>query len=102
LVEYDEGIIAGKYNNASVEDKTLNLSHTVIIKDLKPASSYHYRIVTKDKRGNTTLSQDYTFVTPTQEKSILQLILKSLEDTFAWTSHINLFMGNVGKRLLGK
>ncbi len=101
LVEYDQGIIGGTYNSRSVEDSTLNNSHTVIIKGLAPASSYRYRLISKDKRQNTTISQDYTFVTPTKEKSILQLILKSLEETFAWTKNLNQFFGNVGKRLTG-
>lgn|GEM_PF-1125702 len=102
LVEYDEGVIGGTYGKSSVEDTTLNNSHTVIIKGLTPASSYHYRLVSADKRTNKTVSQDYTFVTPSKEKSILQLILKSLEETFAWTKNLNQFFGNVGKRLTGK
>ncbi len=102
LVEYDEGIIGGNYANRSVEDTSLNTSHTVIVKNLKPASSFHYRMVSADKRNNITQSQDYTFVTPTKEKSILQLILKSLEDTFAWTKNLNQFFGNVGKRITGQ
>lgn len=101
LVEYDEGVIGGAYNQSSVQDTTLNTSHTVIIKGLKPASSYHYRLVSADKRENKTVSQDYTFVTPSKEKSILQLILKSLEETFAWTRNLNQFFGNIGKRLTG-
>lgn len=102
LVEYDEGVIGGTYSKRSVEDSSLNNSHTVIVKDLQPASSYHYRLVSKDKRSNKTISQDYTFVTPSKEKSILQLILKSLEETFAWTRNLNQFFGNIGKRLTGK
>jgi hypothetical protein len=101
LVEYDEGVIGGAYGKRSVEDTTLNNSHTVIIKGLTPASSYHYRLVSADKRANKTISQDYTFVTPSKEKSILQLILKSLEETFAWTRNLNQFFGNIGKRLSG-
>jgi len=102
LVEYDEGVIGGTYGKRSVEDLSLNNSHTVIIKGLTPASSYHYRLVSADKRNNRTVSQDYTFVTPSKEKSILQLILKSLEETFAWTRNLNQFFGNIGKRLTGK
>ncbi len=102
LVEYDEGIIGGTYNSQSTEDPTLNNSHTVIIKGLKPATSYHYRMVSKDKRGNKTESQDYTFVTPTKEKSILQMILKSLEETFAWTKNLGQFFANIGNRITGK
>ena len=102
LVEYDEGILGGRYSKSSIEDKTLNNSHTVIIKDLKPASSYHFKIVSKDKRGNVGISPDHTFVTPSKEKSILQLILKSLEETFAWTKNIGNFFSGVGQRIKGK
>jgi phosphodiesterase/alkaline phosphatase D-like protein len=102
LVEYDEGILGGKYTKQSIEDKTLNNSHTVIIKDLKPSSSYHFKIVSKDKRGNLGQSPDHTFVTPSKEKSILQLILKSLEETFAWTRNLGQFFGNVGNRVTGR
>jgi len=101
LVEYGEGVIGGTYDKRSVEDTTLNNSHTVIIKGLTPASSYHYRLVSADKRSNKTISQDYTFVTPSKEKSILQLIIKSLEETFAWTRNLNQFFGNIGRRLSG-
>jgi phosphodiesterase/alkaline phosphatase D-like protein len=101
LVEYGEGVIGGTYDKRSVEDASLNNSHTVIIKGLTPATSYHYRLVSADKRNNQTISQDYTFVTPAKEKSILQLILKSLEETFAWTRNLNQFFGNIGKRLTG-
>lgn len=102
LVEYDEGVIGGTYGKRSVEDSSLNNSHTVIVKDLTAASSYHYRLVSRDKRGNKTVSQDYTFVTPSKEKSILQLILKSLEETFAWTRNLNQFFVNIAKRLTGR
>jgi len=101
LVQYDEGVIGGAYNKTSVEDTSLATSHTVIVKGLTPASSYHYRLVSLDKRANKTVSQDYTFVTPSKEKSILQLILKSLEETFAWTKNLNQFFGNIGKRVTG-
>ena len=99
LVEYGEGVVGGTYDNQSVEDISLSTSHTVIVKELTAASSYHYRLVSADKRGNETVTQDYTFVTPTKEKSILQLILKSLEETFSWTGNVGSFFGNVWSRL---
>ncbi|MEI6267021.1 MAG: fibronectin type III domain-containing protein [bacterium] len=101
-VKYGEGMLGGEYANESVEDPSLNNSHTVIIKGLRPASTYHYKMISKDKRANVTESQDYTFVTPTKEKSILQLILKSLEDTFAWTGKLNQFFGKLGNRFMGR
>lgn len=97
-IEYDEGVIGGKYSKSSIEDVSLNNSHTVIVKELNPSSTYHFRIVSKDKRSNETKSQDYTFVTPTKEKSILQLILKSLEETFSWVKNVGSFFRNLGRK----
>jgi hypothetical protein len=94
-VEYDEGVLGGKYSKGTTEDLTLNSSHTVIIKDLAPATTFHFRIVAKDKRGNQTLSNDYNFLTSTQEKSIWQLIVKTLEETFSW-------IGSIGKLFSGR
>jgi hypothetical protein len=97
-LEYGEGVISGRYEKSSIPDNSLNTSHTVIVKDLNPATTYHVRIVSVDKRGNQTTSSDYTFVSPTKEKSILQLILKSLEETFSWVGNIGQFFRNIGKK----
>jgi phosphodiesterase/alkaline phosphatase D-like protein len=97
-VQYDEGIIGSRYDKSSIEDKTLSYAHTVIIKDLNPATTYRYRIIAKDKRENKTLSSDYNFLTPSKEKSILQLIIKSLEETFSWVKNIGNFFSGLGKK----
>ena len=98
-IEYDEGVVGGKYNKSSIEDKSLNNSHTVIVKELNPSATYHFRIVSRDKRDNESKSQDYTFVTPTKEKSILQLILKMLEETFSWVKNMGSFFRGLGERM---
>jgi phosphodiesterase/alkaline phosphatase D-like protein len=98
LVQYDSGLIGGNLSKSSIEDPSLTNAHTVIVKDLDPATTYRYRITSKDKRGNTTISNDYNFITPAAEKSILQLILKSLEETFSWIGNIGQFFSNLGKK----
>jgi hypothetical protein len=35
-IEYDEGMIGGKMAKSTIEDASLNTSHTVIIKELLP------------------------------------------------------------------
>jgi hypothetical protein len=97
-IEYDEGVLGGKYSKSSIEDNSLNTSHTVIVKELNPSATYHFKIAGKDKRGNATTSTDYTFVTPNKEKSVLQLILKSLEETFSWVKNVGSFFSGIGKK----
>ncbi|RJO60207.1 hypothetical protein C4544_05525 [candidate division WS5 bacterium] len=101
-VEYDDKGAGDKYENHSTEDTSLNTSHTVLVKDLNTSSNYRFRIIAKDKRGNLTKTKSSSFITPTKEKSLLQIIIKSLEDTFSWTKNVPSFLGRIGNRLLGK
>lgn len=101
-VEYDDKGAGDKYENHSTEDTSLNTSHTVLVKDLNTSSNYRFRLIAKDKRGNLTKTKSSSFITPTKEKSLLQIIIKSLEDTFSWTKNVPSFLGRIGNRLLGK
>jgi len=86
-VEYGQGI-SDEYQNKTQEVISFNMTHTVIIPDIRPNASYQFRIISKDAAGNTTKSGDQTIITPTKEKSLLQLVVKSLEETFAWTKRL--------------
>jgi len=102
MVEYDDKGSGEKYENHSTEDTTLNTSHTVLIKDLNTSANYRFRVVAKDKRGNLTKTKSATFITPTKEKSLIQIIIKSLEDTFSWTKNVPSFFSRVGNRIIGR
>jgi alpha-tubulin suppressor-like RCC1 family protein len=97
-IEYDEGLIGGKYSKATIEDTSLNISHTSIIKDLVPNTTYHFRVVSIDKRGNETKSIDYNVVTPAKQKSIWQLIVKAIEETFSWTKNMGQFFNGIRQK----
>ncbi|MFA6531270.1 MAG: hypothetical protein WCT32_00155 [Patescibacteria group bacterium] len=86
-VEYGQGI-SDEYQSKTEEVTTFNMTHTVIIPDIRPNASYQFRIISKDASGNMTKSQDQTIITPTKEKSLLQLVVKSLEETFSWTKRL--------------
>lgn len=86
-VEYGMGM-SGEYPNKTDKISSLNMSHTIIIPDLKPNASYQYRIVSSDASNNTANGDDLTLITPTKEKSLLQMVVKSLEETFSWTKKL--------------
>ncbi|MFA4995970.1 MAG: DUF2341 domain-containing protein [Patescibacteria group bacterium] len=79
---------AGKYSKSTAEDPSLNMTHVVILSDLKPNSAYSYRVVSKDKSGNEARSQNYTIITPPQEKSLVQVVISSLSETFSWVGKL--------------
>ena len=76
-VEYASGM-GGTYDSASKEDMSLNMTHVVIISDLKANSLYHFRIKSMDKAGNTTYSDDYTVTTPPKVKNIVTIIVNAV------------------------
>ncbi len=102
LVEYDDKGSGEKYENHTVENTMLNPTHTVIIKELSTSTNYRFRIISRDKRGNITKTKASNFITPTKEKSLLQIIIKSFEDTFSWTKNIPQFFDRIGNRIMGK
>ncbi|TSC93783.1 MAG: fibronectin type III domain-containing protein, partial [Candidatus Berkelbacteria bacterium Athens1014_28] len=86
-IEFSAGI-SGDYNEKTKEDLSLNSTHVVILADLSPNSAYHFRVNSKDKAGNLGLSDDTSLITPPKEKSLMTIILRSLEDTFSWVGRL--------------
>jgi hypothetical protein len=83
LVYY--GLGGAKANQTELDTK-LNTGHSVVLTDLKPQTTYHFSVSSKDIYGNQVDSQDMTFTTtPAPEKeSILDLIIKTLQKAFEW------------------
>jgi len=84
LVEYGEGISGDNYTYRTIEDKTLNDTHLVIIPDLKPQTPYHLRVISTDKGGNTSKSEDNPAIPGAVNKSVLNIILDTLSKVFGW------------------
>lgn len=55
--------LSTSYGSTSPVNATLTLSHSVVLTNLTPATTYHYRVVSVDRGGNVTRSADFTFVT---------------------------------------
>lgn len=86
-IEYGENS-AASYTKKTKEDSSLNMNHVVILSDLKPNSAFSYRVKSKDLSSNEAVSANFTIVTPPQERSLVQIVLNSLYDTFSWTSKL--------------
>jgi len=91
-IKYNEGVASGDhYSQSTPEEKALTQSHIIVLTDFKPSTTYHLMVVSKDGSGNIGNSKDYTVITSRQEKSLLQLVIRTLEDTFAWLKNFSLF-----------
>jgi len=88
MVEYGEGLSGDQYSNKSTEDKAYATQHLVIISDLVPSLPYHLKVVSSDKANNIAQSDDSTAIPGEVQKSILQIILNALQNSFGWLGAI--------------
>jgi hypothetical protein len=86
-LEYGEGT-GSDYPNRTQEDTRLTANHIVTITDLKPATVYHLRVVTKDRVGNVANSYDNVIVTPKATKSAMDLVVGSLSKSFGFLNNL--------------
>lgn len=56
------------YGSTTLLDDSLTTSHSVTLTQLKPKTTYHFRIRAVDEAGNEALSEDYTFTTKTTKE----------------------------------
>jgi len=68
----------------SPTDPYFNQSHTVYLKNLKPATTYYYKVTSANKNSTATASQLQSFTTAKAEKqaSILEQIIQALTKVF--------------------
>lgn len=83
-VEYSEGITGDTYSMSTAKDNSLSTSHVVILRNLKPSSSYYFRVVSADASANTTKSTAGNALTGFIQSSVLDTVLKSLRGAFGW------------------
>jgi hypothetical protein len=86
---------SSEYGRKTDLDSGLNSSHTVILSDLSPSTTYHFKVTSKDKHDNELASSDQTFTTGNvvKKKTIIDLIADTLSSSFSrlWNSITGLF-----------
>ncbi len=87
-VEYGEGLSESSYTGETDENAELVNDHLMVISNLSPARTYHFRVVSTDKAGNQSKSGSYSVLTSRRRESFLQLVIANLEDTFSWLGNI--------------
>lgn len=102
FVDYGEGVgkEEAKYvktvptiENSDPSKLQYNQSHVIVIQNLKDSTTYHFRVRSNDKASNEAVSQDYTVLTPKKTRSVLQVIVDTLEKQFGWIVNIKSSLG---------
>lgn len=89
-VYFQEGVYGGE--TELLEKTDLNSSyareHIMVIPKFKPGLVYSFRVESIDSGGNISMSKLHTFMTAKKKESIIQIIMRILEDTFGWVKNI--------------
>jgi hypothetical protein len=89
-IYYQEGVHGGdsKLSESTGLNENYNKDHIIVVTKFKPGTVYTFRIESADSSGNLTLSLPHTFMTAKQKESIIQVIMRILENTFGWMKKI--------------
>jgi len=87
-------------SNFSPLDPELVIEHLVHLTDLTPGTMYYYRVMSKDKAGNLTVSDEYTFTTlgkpPAAVFTASNLIISPSEVNVGEAITISVLISNAG------
>jgi hypothetical protein len=89
-VFYQEGLAQGAEKQSFPKETEYSLNHVQVSTVFSPATVYKFWIECEDRSENKGKSEDFTLLTPQQEKSILDIIIENFEQTFSWMKKIKL------------
>jgi len=87
-LNYHRGIVSLDGNEVLPEEQDYLTDHVQVVTNFLPANVYKFWIVCHDDAQNMAKSQDFTMLTPSQEESIIDIILKNFEGTFGWIKNL--------------
>jgi hypothetical protein len=80
--------LTSAYTSSTTLDPTLLTSHAQTLSSLKPATLYHYQVVSTDGSANTATSADLTFTTPAFVVSAVQATsITTTGASITWTTN---------------
>lgn len=90
-IYYQEGVQNNSVDLAEKTDLNSNYTkeHVMVITKFKPGVVYSFRVESVDSGGNVSRSNVHTFMTAKKKESILQIIMRILEETFGWIQKLN-------------
>jgi hypothetical protein len=69
-------------------DENYTKKHVAVITKFDPGAVYSFQTESIDYSGKVSLSKIYTILTPRQEESVFQVIVKNLEGMFGWVKQM--------------
>ena len=85
---YHQGLMAVDEGDSLPPEEEFVNKHVQVVTNFLPSTVYKFWIVCRDDVGNEVKSADYTMLTPSQEESIIDIIIKNFESTFGWVKKV--------------
>jgi len=89
-LNYHRGIVSLDGDEFLPEEQDFVSDHVQVVTNFLPANVYKFWLTCRDDAQNMARSQDFTMLTPSQEESIIDIILKNFEGTFGWVKNIKM------------
>jgi hypothetical protein len=87
---YHQGLVLIDEPSSLQKEQDLAMRHVQVVTNFLPSTVYKFWIVCNDEAGNSSKSEDFTMLTPTQEESIIDIILKNFESSFGWVKKLKI------------
>jgi len=87
---YHQGLVLIDEPDTLPKEEDFSAKHVQVITNFLPSTVYKFWIVCNDEALNESKSDDFTMLTPTQEESIIDIIIKNFESSFGWVKKIRL------------
>jgi len=87
---YHQGLISVDEAETLPAEEDEKTKHVEVITNFAPSTVYKFWIICADEAGNEAKSEDFTMLTPTQEESIIDIILKNFESSFGWVKKMKM------------
>jgi hypothetical protein len=87
---YHQGLVVVDEPDSLPPEEDFGLKHVQVVTNFLPSTVYKFWIVCSDEAGNEAKSDDFTMLTPTQEESIIDIIIKNFESTFGWVKKLKI------------
>jgi hypothetical protein len=89
-IYYQEGVqtAEAEFSESTNLNTNYTKEHVTVISKFKPGIVYSFRVESIDSGDNISLSNVHTFMTAKKKESIIQIIMRILEETFSWVNKL--------------
>ncbi|RLC36154.1 hypothetical protein DRH27_05660, partial [Candidatus Falkowbacteria bacterium] len=87
---YHQGLVTIDEPQFLLKEEDFGTKHVQVVTNFLPSTVYRFWIVCNDEAENNAKSEDFTLLTPTQEESIIDIIIKNFEGSFGWLKKLKL------------